>query len=196
MLKIWNTLTRSKDVFVPLEKGRVRMYTCGPTVYDFAHIGNFRAYICADLLRRYLEFSGYEVKQVMNLTDVDDKTIRNSRKEGVSLKEFTDRYIKAFFEDLDTLNIERAAVYPRATETIQEMVDLVKKLEKKGIAYRGDDGSWYYRIDKFPEYGKLSKIRKDELKAGARVKQDEYDKTSVSDFALWKAWDEEDGDVF
>ncbi len=172
------------------------MYTCGPTVYDYAHIGNFRAYAFEDLLRRYLKYKGYKVKQVMNITDVDDKIIRAIRKNGISLKEYTQKYIDAFFEDIDTLNIQRAEVYPKATEHIKEMVDIVKILLAKGVAYRGDDGSIYFSIDKFPEYGKLAHINVKELKVGARVKHDEYDKENLSDFALWKAWDEEDGDVF
>lgn len=179
-----------------MEKGKVKMYTCGPTVYDFAHIGNFRAYVFQDLLRRWLEYRGYEVTQAMNITDVDDRTIRRSRKEGIPLREYTKRYTDAFFEDMEKLNIEKAEFYPRATEHVQEMVDLVKTLMEKGYAYRGEDGSIYYDISKFKEYGKLSKIKIEELKAGARVKADHYGKEEAHDFALWKAWEEEDGDVF
>ncbi len=195
-LHLFNTLTRKKQKFVPLEKGKVKMYTCGPTVYDFAHIGNFRAFVFEDLLRRWLEYCGFKVTQVMNLTDVDDRTIAASRKSGIPLKEHTERYIKAFFEDIAALNIEKAEHYPRATEHIPEMVALIKKIMEKGYAYRGEDGSIYYNISKFKDYGKLSKFKVGELKAGARVKVDEYAKEEARDFALWKAWDEEDGDVF
>ena len=192
----FNTLTRRKEKFVPLEKGKVKMYTCGPTVYDFAHIGNFRAFVFEDLLRRWLEYCGYKVIHVMNITDVDDKTIAAARKRGISLREYTEHYTRAFFEDITALNIEKAHYYPRATEHIPEMVTLIKKLLEKGYAYRGEDGSIYYDISKFKDYGKLSKIRVKELKPGARVKVDEYRKEEAHDFALWKAWDEEDGDVF
>ncbi len=194
-LRFRNTLTRQKEEFHPIEAGKVRMYTCGPTVYYYAHIGNFRTYIFEDLLRRYLKYKGYEVTQVMNLTDVDDKTIRDSQAEGVSLNEFTQRYIDAFFKDLDTLGIERAEVYPRATEHIPEMVAIIKKLLEKGIAYE-IDGNYYYKISAFPDYGKLANLDLAGLKPGARIATDEYEKDSVSDFALWKAWDAEDGDVF
>lgn len=196
MLKLFNTLTRKKEVFKPLKKGKVGLYTCGPTVYSYAHLGNFRAYIFEDLLRRYLKHKGYKVKQVMNITDVDDKTIRDSQKEGKSLKEFTDFYTKTFFEDLEALNIEKAEHYPKATEHISEMVRLIKILLRKGFAYKSDDGSIYYKVSKFKKYGKLAHINVKELKAGARVKHDEYEKENVSDFALWKAWDRDDSDVY
>jgi len=195
-LMLYNTLSRRKERFVPLREGEVRMYTCGPTVYDYAHIGNFRAYVFQDLLRRWLRYSGYRVVQVMNITDVDDKTIARSRAEGVSLSEYTKRYERAFFEDLERLNIERAEHYPRATEHIQDMVELIQRLMEKGYAYRGEDGSIYYDISRFREYGKLSKLRVDSLMPGARVKHDEYAKEEARDFALWKAWSEEDGDVY
>ncbi len=195
-LRLYNTMTRRKERFVPLREGEVRMYTCGPTVYDYAHIGNFRAYVFEDLLRRFLEYLGYRVLQVMNITDVDDKTIKRSREAGVSLREYTRRYERAFFEDLEKLNIERAEYYPRATEHIPEMVALIQKLMEKGYAYRGEDGSVYFDISKFKEYGKLSKLKLEGLKAGARVRQDEYAKEEARDFALWKAWSEEDGDVY
>lgn len=195
-LRLFNTLTRKKEVFKPLKPGLVTVYTCGPTVYDYAHLGNFRTYVFQDVLRRYLKYKGFRVRQVMNLTDVDDKTIKGSRKEGVSLQEFTARYEKAFFEDLKSLNIEEAEFYPKATEHIKEMVSLVKGLMEKGLAYKGRDGSIYYDISKFKPYGKLSHIVLKELKAGARVKHDEYEKLDAGDFALWKAWDNNDGDVF
>ena len=190
-----NTLTRTKQEFKPIRPGEVRMYTCGPTVYQFAHIGNFRAYTFEDLLRRYLKYKGYKVTQVMNLTDVDDKTIRDSRAKGISLKEHTAPFIKAFFEDLATLRIEPAEHYPAATDHIPEMVAIIKKLIAKGLAYQSE-GSWYFKIAGFPEYGKLAHLDKSGMKAGARVSADEYEKESVSDFALWKAWDEADGDVY
>lgn len=188
-------MTRKKEDFRPVKPGLVQIYSCGPTVYSFAHIGNFRAYMASDVLRRYLKYKGYKVKQIMNITDVDDKTIRDSKKEGLSLKEFTEKYTKIFFEDLDTLNIQRAESYPKATEHIADMVNLVKALLKKGLAYRGKDAV-YYSIEKFPGYGKLAHLEKAQLKAGARVKQDEYDKEHAHDFALWKFWDKPDGDVF
>jgi len=194
-LKLYNTLTRKKEEFKEINKGHVNMYSCGPTVYNFAHIGNFRANIFPDLVRRYLKYKGYKLKHVMNITDVDDKTIRDSKKENLSLKEFTEKYTKYFFEDLETLNIEKVEIYPRATEHIKEMVNLIKKLLEKGYAYKADDAI-YYDIKKFKEYGKLSHLNISELKAGARVCQDEYDKERANDFALWKFWDENDGDVF
>jgi cysteinyl-tRNA synthetase len=172
------------------------MYTCGPTVYDYAHIGNFRAFIFEDLLKRWLKFRGFGVLHVMNLTDVDDKTIKGSRSQGIPLKQYTDFYAKAFFEDAKALNIEPADVYPRATEHIPEMVALIKTLIAKGFAYKGDDDSIYFAINKFRDYGKLSKIQVGELKAGARVNVDEYAKEEAQDFALWKAWTPDDGDVY
>jgi cysteinyl-tRNA synthetase len=192
----FNTLTRQKERFVPLEKSKVTMYTCGPTVYDYGHIGNFRAFIFEDVLRRWLEYRGFKVIQVMNLTDVDDKAIKAARKCGVPLKEYTERYSKAFFEDVETLNIERAEYYPKATEHIPEMLALITKLIEKGYAYKGEDGSMYYEISKFKDYGKLANIKVESLKLGARVRVDEYAKEEAQDFALWKAWTEEDGDVF
>jgi len=195
-LKIYNTLSRKKELFKPLKKGQVGMYVCGPTVYDFAHIGNFRAYLCADILRRYLEYSGYKIKQIMNLTDVEDKTINRSQEQKIPLKKFTERYIKAFFEDLKELNIEQPLKFPKATEHIKEIVEAVKKLMKKGFAYKGEDGSTYFDVSKFKDYGKLARIKIKELKAGARVCQDEYEKEQANDFALWKAWTKGDGDVF
>jgi len=194
-LRFKNTFTRIKEEFAPIEPGKVRMYTCGPTVYKQAHVGNFRAYMFEDLLRRYLKYKGFEVTQVMNLTDVDDKTIRDSNAQGIPLKEFTAPMIKEFFEDIDSLGIERAEVYPAATDHIPEMVTLVKTLLEKGHAYEVD-GNYYFKISSFPNYGKLSNLDMAGLKAGARVAADEYEKDSVSDFALWKAWDEADGDVY
>ena len=194
-LRFKNTITRVKEEFKPIDSGQVRMYTCGPTVYYYAHIGNFRAYVFEDLLRRYLKYKGYKVTQVMNLTDIDDKTIRDCQKKGIPLKEYTAPYIDAFFEDLDALGIERAEIYPAATEHIPEMVEIVKKLVERGLAYEVG-GNYYFKISAFPDYGKLAHIDISGMKAGARVASDEYEKESVSDFALWKAWDESDGDVF
>jgi cysteinyl-tRNA synthetase len=182
--------------FVPLEKGKVKMYTCGPTVYDFVHIGNLRTFVFQDLLRRWLEYRGFQVTQVMNLTDVDDRTIKASKERGIPLDVQTKQYIDAFFQHKEQLNIEQAEYYPRATEHINEMVDFVGKLLEKGYAYRAEDGSTYYDISKFKCYGKLSRMKLKELKAGARVKVDSYEKEQARDFALWKAWDENDGDVF
>jgi cysteinyl-tRNA synthetase len=196
VIKLFNTLTRQEEEFQPIEAGRVRMYTCGPTVYDYAHIGNFRAFVFEDLLKRWLEHRGFQVTHVMNLTDVDDKTIKGSQQQGKPLREYTDFYAQAFFEDIKALNVKAATIYPRATDHIPEMVSLIKTLLQKGVAYRGEDGSVYFAISKFSEYGKLSHLRVQELKVGARVSQDEYAKEEAQDFALWKAWSCEDGNVF
>ncbi len=196
MLKLYNTLTRKKEVFKPIKKGVVSMYSCGPTVYDFAHIGNFRSYLAVDILKRYLKFKSYKVKHIMNITDVDDKTIIASKKQKISLKDYTKKYTKAFFEDLKTLNIDPADIFPKATEHIKEMVSMIQKLIKKGLAYKGDDNCWYYDVSKFKNYGKLAKLKMEGLKEGARVKQDSYEKENAQDFALWKAYDKNDGDVF
>ena len=193
--RIHNTLTRSVEELRPAVAGQVRMYTCGPTVYNFAHIGNFRAYLFEDLLRRYLQFRGFRVTQVMNLTDVDDKTIRSSREQGLPLKEFTKKYIDAFFADLKTLRVEPAERYPAATDHVPEMIALIQTLLDKGVAYQSDDRSISFSIAKFPGYGKLAHLDLSGLRSGARVAQDEYEKESAADFALWKAWDEKDGDV-
>jgi cysteinyl-tRNA synthetase len=197
MLKLYNTLTRTTDTFKPLSGNTVKMYNCGPTVYNYPHIGNYRAYVTADILRRYLKYAGYGVTQVTNVTDVDDKTIRDSQKAGVPLKDFTEKYAKLFFKELELLNIEKAEHYPRATEHIPEMVALIKRLLDNGCAYRGEDGSIYFSIAKFKDYGKLAHLKADELKPGASgVSSDEYDKENARDFVLWKAWTPEDGDVF
>ena len=194
--KIFNTMSRQKELLEPIDGKKVQMYTCGPTVYNYAHIGNFRAYIFEDLLRRYIQFSGFEVEQVQNLTDVDDKTIRHSVSEGKSLKEFTSKYAEAFFNDLKTLNIQPAEHYPAATDFIPQMIDMIDCLIKKGYGYQSEDGSVYYRIDKFDNYGHLARLDREGMKSGARVSQDEYEKDNVGDFALWKAYTEEDGDVY
>ena len=171
------------------------MYTCGPTVYDYAHIGNFRAYVFEDILRRYLQFCGFRVKQVMNLTDVDDKTIQGARLAGISLNEYTRPYKNSFFSDLSTLNIQTAEYYPAATDHIPEMIALIAGLIGKGCAYPAPDGSVYFSISKFPRYGRLAHLDREGLRPGARVGQDEYEKENAADFALWKAWQENDGDV-
>lgn len=196
MIKFFNTFTRKKEAFKPIKKNIVGMYTCGPTVYDYAHIGNLRTYIFEDLLRRYLKYKGYKVKQVMNLTDVDDKTIKKSQENNLSLDEYTKKYKTAFFEDLKILNIEKAEIYPEATKHIRQMIALIQKLLNKNYAYLANDNSIYYNIKKFKDYGKLAHINLSNLKAGARVKQDEYEKQQVNDFALWKSYDKSDGNVF
>lgn len=193
--RVHNTLTRQLEEFHPLEAGHARMYTCGPTVYNFAHIGNFRAYVFEDLLRRWLKFKGFRVTQVMNLTDVDDKTIRDSRAAGKSLADFTAAYKQAFFEDIRALNVEPAEHYPAATDHVPEMIAMIATLMAKGYAYRSDDGSVYFSIDRWPAYGKLAHLDRAGMRAGARISTDEYEKENVADFALWKAWDEKDGDV-
>jgi len=184
-LKFYNTLSGEKEVFVPLKDKFAGIYSCGPTVYGFTHIGNLRAYVFTDVLRRYLEFKGYTVRQVMNITDLDDKTIRASKEQGVSLREYTDKYIRFFFEDIDLLRIKRADVYPRVTDHINEMADMVKLLLDKGYAYR-KDGSVYFKVSEFPDYGKLAKIDISRIKPGVTVEADEYEKEDVRDFALWK----------
>jgi len=194
-LRLLNTYTRKLQKFAPLKKNTVRMYTCGPTVWDYAHIGNFRTYIFQDVLRRYLEFKGYKVTQVTNITDVDDRTIRQSKETGLTLHEYTKKYEEAYLADLGALNIERAEHYPRATEHIDEMVALVKKLVRRGFAYEAE-GSIYFDISKFRAYGRLSGVHMDELKDGARIDSDKYNKDEARDFALWKGWHPDDGDVF
>ncbi len=197
-MHLYNTLSRKKEAIKPINGNEIRYYACGPTLYGYAHIGNFRAFLVSDFLKKNLKQRGLKVKHVMNLTDVDDKTIHGSQKAGKSLKEFTRFYEKAFFEDLDALGIEKADFYPRATEHIPEMVSLIKELLAKKLAYVGDDGSVYYSIKKFKKYGRLSGLKLDLLEEGksGRVKKDEYAKENASDFVLWKAWDKDDGSVF
>jgi cysteinyl-tRNA synthetase len=180
MIRFYDTLSGKLEPFHPVTKG-----DCGPTVYDNAHIGNFRAYVFEDLLKRFLVFMGYKVTHVMNITDVDDKTIKGAYAEGVTLQEYTKKFTDSFFEDIDTLRISRADYYPRATEHIPEMAKMIKGLLDKGYAYE-KDGSVYFSIAKFPDYGRLSKVNLEELKPGERVESDEYEKDSVNDFALWK----------
>jgi len=197
MLKLYNSLGRRLQEFRPIREGEVRMYNCGPTVWNYAHIGNYRTFVFEDLLRRYLLFKGYKVLQVMNITDVEDKIIKGIREAHRPLKELTRFYEDAFMGDLETLGIEKADLYPRATDHIPEMVDLVKVLVEKGFAYRASDGSTYFSVSKFKNYGALSGVRLDSLKPAGRVSSDHYEeKLEAADFALWKAWDEGDGDVF
>ena len=193
----YNSLTREKEVFKPINANEVGMYSCGPTVYNYAHIGNFRAYIFSDLLRRVLEDYGYNVKLVMNLTDVDDKTIKNSKENHISLNDYTKKYKEAFFEDINTLGIKKASVNPAATDHIKEMISIIELLKKNGHTYESD-GSVYFKISTFPQYGELANLDKQELLDGAsgRVLNDEYDKENASDFVLWKAYTEDDGDVY
>ncbi|MDD4497225.1 MAG: cysteine--tRNA ligase [Methanosarcinaceae archaeon] len=186
MLQVYNTLSRKKEVFVPLEPGRVSIYACGPTVYNLPHIGNYRTFFMTDNLVRTLEYLGYAVKLVMNITDIDDKTIRDSEEAGMSLRAFTEKYTEEFFRGLDLLKIRRASEYPRATENVAGMIELSETLMEKGLAYE-KDGSVYFRISAFPAYGKLSKIDPDRIKVGASVDVDEYEKDNPRDFALLKA---------
>ena len=195
MMNVYNSLTRRVEELKPLEGNEIRLYTCGPTVYNFAHIGNFRAYAFEDILRRVVQFNGMKIRQVMNLTDVDDKTIRGANAAGVALTDYTKTYKDAFFADLKKLNIQPAEVYPAATDHIPEMIALVQKLMDKGVAYQSEDGSVYFKVREFPGYGKLAHIDFDNQRTGLRCAADEYDKENVGDFALWKAWEESDGPV-
>jgi cysteinyl-tRNA synthetase len=185
-LRLYNTLSGKIEEFHTMQDNEVRMYSCGPTVYDYGHIGNFRTFVAVDILRRFLRQSGYKIRHVMNITDVDDKIIRNSARDGVGVKEYTAKYEKAFLEDASALNIEQP-VLVRATDHIPEMAEFVAELQEKGYAYRTEDGSYYFRIAKFPGYGKLSKKDFAGMEDGARVDVDEYEKDSARDFALWKA---------
>jgi cysteinyl-tRNA synthetase len=185
-LRLYNTLSGKIEDFRPLQDNEVRMYACGPTVYDYGHIGNFRTFVAVDILRRFLRQSGYKMRHVMNITDVDDRIIRNSARDGVSVKQYTAKYEKAFLEDAAALNIEQP-ILVWATDHIPEMAEFVAELQEKGFAYRTEDGSYYFRIAKFPEYGKLSKKDFAGMEDGARVDVDEYEKDSARDFALWKA---------
>ena len=197
-LKLFNTESRSLELVKPLDGRTVRLYTCGPTIYNFAHIGNFRTYIFEDLLRRTIRYFGMDVFQVMNLTDVDDKTLKGAIENGVGLEQFTKPYKEAFFEDIAVLGIEKAEAYPEATAYIPAMIKLIEQLLEKGVAYYGADGSIYYAIRKFPSYGRLSHLHLDDLKIGASQRiADEYDKENAADFVLWKTYDpERDGNIF
>ncbi|HEX7048625.1 MAG TPA: cysteine--tRNA ligase [Longimicrobiales bacterium] len=184
-LTFYNTLTRTPEAFEPLDPGTVRIYACGPTVYQLPHIGNYRAFLFYDLLHRYLEWKGYDVRFVMNLTDVDDKTIAGALAKGIPLSDYTEPIIRDFFGDLDTLGVRRADVYPRATRNVEAMIELISRLVERGHAYVAD-GSVYFDISSFPSYGRLSRIPLDEVRRGERVSADEYEKEDVRDFALWK----------
>ncbi|MGD2168905.1 MAG: cysteine--tRNA ligase [Chlamydiota bacterium] len=197
--KLFNTETKQKEVVFPIDGKTLRFYACGPTVYNYAHIGNFRTYVFEDLLRRSLEFFGFQVKMVMNITDVDDKTIKGAKENNQSLEEYIKPYFDAFFEDLKTLHIKLADIYPKATDYIQEMIDIILDLLNKGYAYTGTDGCVYFSIKQFSNYGRLSHLKLQELKKGAsqRVNADEYEKEEASDFVLWKAYDEKrDGKIY
>ena len=191
MLKLYNTLTRKKEVFKPLRKDWVGLYTCGPTVYNYAHIGNLRTYIFEDILRRALEYAGFKVRHVMNITDVEDKIIRDSRKENKDIFEFVKPYEKGFYEDLAKLNIKKAWKYPKATSHVKEMIKIIQSLLKRGLAYESG-GSIYFDISKFKNYGKLSRLSLRKLKSGTRVDMDEYTKDNAEDFVLWKTKKEDE----
>jgi len=186
-MRLYNTLTARVEELAPSDGRSLRMYACGPTVYDYGHIGNFRTFLQVDVLRRFLRLQGTEVRHVMNVTDVDDKIIRNAAQAGLPIADYTRRFEEAFFEDLDALQVEHPEVIARATENIPAMVALIQRLAAQEIAYRTEDGSWYFRIARFPEYGKLSKKDFSGITDGARVDLDEYEKDSARDFALWKA---------
>ncbi len=194
-MEFFNTYTRRKEEFKPLKDKQVAMYCCGPTVYNYAHIGNLRSYVFEDVLRRYLKYKGFSLRHVMNVTDVDDKTIKGSREAGVQLKKFTEKYEEFFFEDCGKLNIERPEIVCKATGHIPQMVENIEALLQKGFAYKADDGV-YYKLSAFKQYGKLSHLDLKSLKPGARISADEYEKEGISDFALWKAWSKGDGSVY
>jgi cysteinyl-tRNA synthetase len=185
-IRVHNTLSGKVEPFVPQKPGEVSIYTCGPTVYDYAHIGNYRTFVFQDILRRFLELRGFALKHVMNLTDVDDRIIANAAAAGVSIRDYTAKFVQAFFDDCKALSIEAPEHWIRATDYIDDMVKLIQRLQEKSFTYSGE-GSIYYRIAKFPEYGKLSKIDVTGIQAGARVDNDRYEKESARDFALWKA---------
>jgi cysteinyl-tRNA synthetase len=186
-LRLFNTLSGQIDLVTPADGETVRLYACGPTVYDYGHIGNFRTFLQVDVLRRFLKLTGMKLRHVMNITDVDDRILNNAAAAGISIGEYSGRFERAFFEDMDALRVERPEVMARATEHIPKMVELVEKLAKAGAAYQAEDGSWYFRLAAFPEYGKLSKKDLSGMEDGARVDLDEYEKDSARDFALWKA---------
>ncbi len=190
--RLYNTMTRTVEALVPADGTTVRMYTCGPTVYNAAHVGNFRTFLFEDLLRRTIQLRGWNVQQIMNLTDVDDKIIKRAAERGMTISQVTEPVIATFHDDRHYLRIEDAETYPRATEHIAEMITLVEQLVEKGIAYKAEDGSVYYAIDRFPGYGKLSRLDTREIKSGARVSQDDYTKENAQDFALWKSAKDED----
>ena len=194
---MYNSLGREIVPFVPIREGEVRMYTCGPTVWNYAHVGNYRTFVFEDILRRYLKFSGYKVTQVMNITDVEDKIIKGIKQSHKTLKELTEFYETAFMEDLSSLNVEKAEFYPRATEHVNDMLALIRVLLSKGFAYRAPDGSIYFQVSKFKNYGELSGVKLDSLRPAGRVSTDHYEeKKEAVDFVLWKVWDKDDGDVY
>lgn len=195
-MKIFNTLSGKIEDFEPINSKNVGIYACGPTVYDYPHIGNLRTFTCVDFLRRTLEYLGFNVKLVINITDVDDKIIKAVNQSKISLRDYTSKYERYFFESIEKLNIKSANYYPRATEHIAEMQEIIEILLEKGIAYVAEDGSVYFSVGKFHDYGKLSKIDKSNLIVGARIEVDQYDKENPADFALWKAYDQEDGEIF
>jgi cysteinyl-tRNA synthetase len=190
--RLYNTMTRQVEPFAPADGETVRVYTCGPTVYNAAHLGNFRTFLFEDLLRRVIRLRGWRVYQVMNLTDVDDKIIKRARERGLTIDEVTAPVIELFYKDRDYLRIEKAELYPRATEHIPEMIALVQRLMDAGVAYLAEDGSVYFAISRFAQYGKLSRLDTREIRSGARVAQDDYSKENAQDFALWKAAKDED----
>lgn len=194
-IQFYNTLTRKKETFIPITDGKVSMYTCGPTVYNRAHIGNFRTFMFEDVLKRFMMLVGYEVKHVMNITDVDDKTIKKANDENISLKDLTNKYTRIFMEDLETLKILPAEIFPIATEHIDNMIDMTKSLIEKGHAYVTDDGSVYFSIKTYKEYGQLANLDFDNQIQTERVTTDEYTKENPKDFVLWKSWKEEDGKI-
>ena len=194
-IKFYNSYSRKKELFKPINHGKVGLYTCGPTVYDFAHIGNFRTFIFEDLLKRWLTHIGYDVTHVMNITDVDDKTIAMAKNQNVSLNVITEKYTQQFMNDLKWLKILPADKYPRATKSIDKMIEIIEKLIDKGHAYVESDGSVYFSISTFPDYGKLTKVSMISQTKSNRIKDDEYDKNSPQDFALWKGWKKEDGEI-
>jgi len=195
-IRFYNTINRKKVDFEPITTGTVKLYTCGPTVYDTAHIGNFRTFLFEDLLKRFLIFKGYKVYHVMNITDVDDKTIKRANKEGMTINELTLRYTKEFMNDIKSLKILPADKYPRATDHIAEMIQMIQTLEESGYAYETKDHSVYFRLDSYDSYGQLTKIDLTKQRSTERIINDEYSKDNPQDFALWKAWDDEDGKVF
>ncbi|MBT7902480.1 cysteine--tRNA ligase [Candidatus Woesearchaeota archaeon] len=199
VLRFYNTLTRKKEEFKPLIEGQVKLYSCGPTVYSYVHIGNLRAAVFNDLLRRYLKYKGFKLTHVMNITDVDDKTIRDSQKEGKSLLEFTTFYTQEFLKDLKELNCETPEIMPKATDHIKEIVKLVLDLKEKGLAYKSESGSWYFKISGMKEYGRLANLNFEDLMENADGRlnsSDEYDKENARDFALWKSYSSDDGNIY
>ncbi|MBA3580272.1 MAG: cysteine--tRNA ligase, partial [Gemmatimonadaceae bacterium] len=191
-MRLYNTMTRKIEEFAPADGRTARLYTCGPTVYNAAHLGNFRTFLFEDLLRRVLRLAGYQLQQAMNLTDVDDKIIKRAAEKGVTIGAVTEPVVEMFHADRRFLRIEDAEVYPKATEHIPEMIALVESLVQRGLAYQAEDGSVYFAIGKFEGYGKLSRLDTREIRTGARVAQDDYTKENAQDFALWKAAKPED----